>query len=131
MLGDAGTHIVQAQATPLEGALFVSQMGAMPEDHHSDDSGSQNPGRAVRFVDTDLSINPSSHTAQDGAAPRAADRYYKDVQSIHGDMVRLGFHHQMFEPSPATSVCGSTRRYGNAPSASGPSEALRHSFERS
>ena len=62
-------------------------MGAMPEDHTSDDSGSANPGRAVRFVDPDLSINPS-HTGQDPAAERPADRYYKDVQSIHGDTVR-------------------------------------------
>ncbi len=62
----------------------------MPDDHTSDDSGSQNPGRGVRFVDTDLSINPS-HGAHDAAAPRTADQYYKDVQSIHGDMVRPTF----------------------------------------
>ncbi len=59
----------------------------MPDDHESDDSGSQNPERGVRFVDTDLSINPSKKAQEEGFA-NTADKYYKDVQSIHGDMVR-------------------------------------------
>ncbi|EIE26582.1 kinase-like protein [Coccomyxa subellipsoidea C-169] len=57
----------------------------MPDDHESDDSGSQNPERGVRFVDTDLSINPSKKAQEEGFA-NTADKYYKDVQSIHGDM---------------------------------------------
>lgn len=59
----------------------------MPDDRESDDSGSQNPERGVRFVDTDLSINPSQKATEEGFA-NTADKYYKDMQSIHGDMVR-------------------------------------------
>lgn len=60
----------------------------MPDEiPESDGSGSQNPDRGVRFVDTDLSINPSQK-AKDEGLQSTSDRYYKDVQSIHGDMVR-------------------------------------------
>ena len=62
-----------------------------------DNSGSQNK---VRFavddanVDKDLSIHPSAHNENnlEGApSARTADKYYKDMQSIHGDMVRPSF----------------------------------------
>lgn len=58
----------------------------MPDERESDDSGGA--GKGVRFVDTDLSINPSHKAAPDGLQNASADKYYKDVQSIHGDMVR-------------------------------------------
>ena len=65
----------------------------MSEGQVSDGSGSNNnPGRGVRFsdneVDKDLSIHPSAHDGNNlEAAPsgRTADKYYKDMQSIHGD----------------------------------------------
>ncbi len=44
----------------------------------------------MKFVDTDLSIQPSHHGVVDGAPEsneRGADKYYKDMQSIHGDTV--------------------------------------------
>ena len=56
-----------------------------------------NSGNKVRFavhddnVDKDLSIHPSAHNENnlEGApSARTADKYYKDMQSIHGDMVR-------------------------------------------
>ena len=62
-----------------------------------DNSGSQNK---VRFavnddnVDKDLSIHPSAHNENnlEGApSARTADKYYKDMQSIHGDMVRRSY----------------------------------------
>jgi len=59
----------------------------MPDERESDDSGGA--GKGVRFVDTDLSINPSHKAAPDGLQNASADKYYKDVQSIHGDMVRI------------------------------------------
>lgn len=65
----------------------------MPEaNHESDGSGSQNPDRGVHFVDTDLSINPSQK-AKDEGLQNTPDKYYKDVQSIHGDMVRDALFH--------------------------------------
>ena len=57
-------------------------------------------GNKVRFavddanVDKDLSIHPSAHNENnlEGApSARTADKYYKDMQSIHGDMVRRSF----------------------------------------
>ena len=44
----------------------------------------------MKFVDTDLSIQPSHHGVVDGEPEpkeRGADKYYKDMQSIHGDTV--------------------------------------------
>ena len=44
----------------------------------------------MKFVDTDLSIQPSHHGVVDGDPEpneRGADKYYKDMQSIHGDTV--------------------------------------------
>lgn len=61
----------------------------MPLEPPSDSSGSRENERNVRFVDTDLSIQPSHHGAVDGENEheRGADKYYKDMQSIHGDTV--------------------------------------------
>ena len=69
----------------------------MGEEPVTDSSGSQNP-KGVRFndalVDKDLSIHPSAHNENNleslpsGQPNRNADRYYKDMQSIHGDQVR-------------------------------------------
>jgi hypothetical protein len=49
----------------------------------------------VKFVDTDLSIQPSHHGVVDGDPEpneRGADKYYKDMQSIHGDTVLPSGH---------------------------------------
>jgi hypothetical protein len=76
-----------------QGWRFLMQASAgMSEGQVSDGSGSHNPGRGVRFsdneVDKDLSIHPSAHNENNlETAPsgRTADKYYKDMQSIHGD----------------------------------------------
>ncbi|CAK0733933.1 hypothetical protein CVIRNUC_000357 [Coccomyxa viridis] len=59
----------------------------MPPEPVTDSSGSRENDRGVRFVDTDLSIQPSHHGAVEKEAEneRGADKYYKDMQSIHGD----------------------------------------------
>ena len=62
----------------------------MPPEPVLDSSGSHENDQKVRFVDTDLSIQPSHHGAPDKeneANERGADKYYKDMQSIHGDTV--------------------------------------------
>ena len=61
----------------------------MPPEPVTDSSGSRENDRGVRFVDTDLSIQPSHHGAVEKEAEneRGADKYYKDMQSIHGDTV--------------------------------------------
>ena len=61
----------------------------MPPEPVTDSSGSREHDRGVRFVDTDLSIQPSHHGAVEKEAEneRGADKYYKDMQSIHGDTV--------------------------------------------
>ena len=67
----------------------------MPIEQPCDSSGSRDNDQKVRFVDTDLSIQPSHHGAVDGedeGHERGADKYYKDMQSIHGDTV-LPSHH--------------------------------------
>ena len=67
----------------------------MPIEQPCDSSGSRDNDQKVRFVDTDLSIQPSHHGAVDGedeGNERGADKYYKDMQSIHGDTVPL-LHH--------------------------------------
>lgn len=65
-------------------------IGSMPPEPPSDSSGSHEDGHKVKFVDTDLSIQPSHHGVVDGDPEpneRGADKYYKDMQSIHGDTV--------------------------------------------
>ena len=62
----------------------------MPPEPLIDSSGSHENDQKVRFVDTDLSIQPSHHGAPDKeneSNERGADKYYKDMQSIHGDTV--------------------------------------------
>ena len=62
----------------------------MPPEPVLDSSGSHENEQKVRFVDTDLSIQPSHHGAPDKeneSNERGADKYYKDMQSIHGDTV--------------------------------------------
>ena len=62
----------------------------MPPEPFPDSSNSHENDQKVRFVDTDLSIQPSHHGAPDKeneANERGADKYYKDMQSIHGDTV--------------------------------------------
>ena len=77
-----------------------------------DNSGSQNK---VRFavdaanVDKDLSIHPSAHNENnlEGApSARTADKYYKDMQSIHGDMVRRCFSYHVYngQVTPCTDA---------------------------
>ena len=78
-----------------------------------DNSGSQNK---VRFavdddnVDKDLSIHPSAHNENnlEGApSARTADKYYKDMQSIHGDMVRCSFPSRVYNGQ--VTPCGGAR----------------------
>lgn len=67
----------------------------MPIEQPGDSSGSRENDQKVRFVDTDLSIQPSHHGAVDGeddGNERGADKYYKDMQSIHGDTVPPSHH---------------------------------------
>ena len=62
----------------------------MPPEPFPDSSNSHENDQKVRFVDTDLSIQPSHHGAPDKeneSNERGADKYYKDMQSIHGDTV--------------------------------------------
>lgn len=82
----------------------------MPPEPVTDSSGSRENDRGVRFVDTDLSIQPSHHGAVEKEAEneRGADKYYKDMQSIHGDTV-LAAHSRspdfpVFKPLHSTVI---------------------------